>query len=86
MTDRSSLYDWLALNRIAGVGQVSYARLLERYGSPGKVFQAEFEDLLSVEGMRKNTALAIVKFKKAEKIDRELDELGKKRGWGPDPA
>jgi DNA processing protein len=75
--DRSSLYDWLALNRIAGVGQVSYARLLERYGSPGKVFQAELEDLLSIEGMRKNTALAIVKFKKAEKIDRELDELEK---------
>ena len=77
--DRISLYYWLALNRITGVGQVSYARLLERFGSPEKVFQADLEDLASVEGMRKNTALAIVKFKRAEKIDRELDELERQR-------
>ena len=77
--DRSSLYYWLALNRISGVGQVSYARLLERYGSPEKVFQADLGDLESIEGMRKNTALAIVNFKRAEKIDRELDELERKR-------
>ncbi len=77
--DRQSLYYWLALNRISGVGQVSFARLLERYGSPEKVFQVDLEDLESVEGMRKNTALAIVKFKRAEKIDRELDELEKHR-------
>ncbi len=77
--DRSSLYYWMALNRIAGVGQVSYARLLERYGTPEKVFQADLEDLASIEGMRKNTALAIVRFKRAEKIDRELDELERER-------
>ena len=29
--------------------------------------------------MRKNTALAIVRFKRAEKIDRELDELERQR-------
>jgi DNA processing protein len=73
--DRKSLYYWLALNRISGVGQVSYARLLERFGSPEKVFQADLEALQSVEGLRKTTALAIVKFKRAEKIDRELDLL-----------
>jgi len=77
--DRKSLYYWLALNRIAGLGKVSYARLIERYGSPEKVFQAEPGDLQSVEGMRKNTALAIVKFKRADKIDRELDELEKQK-------
>ncbi|MGA3083478.1 MAG: DNA-processing protein DprA [Thermodesulfobacteriota bacterium] len=77
--DRKSLYYWLALNRIAGLGKVSYARLIERYGSPEKVFRADPVDLQSVEGMRKNTALAIVKFKRTEKIDRELDELEKQK-------
>jgi DNA processing protein len=75
--DRKALYYWLALNRIPGVGQVSYARLLERFGKPEKVFQADLEALLSVEGLRKTTALSIVKFKRAEKIDRELDQLEK---------
>jgi DNA processing protein len=73
--DRKSLYYWLALNRIAGVGQVSYARLLERFGSPERVFQADLTALQSIEGLRKTTALAIVKFRRAEKIDRELDRL-----------
>jgi DNA processing protein len=79
MKDRQSLYYWLALNRISGVGAVLYRRLLEKFGSPEKVFQAEFGDLQGVEGLRQSTAQAIVKFKKAEKIDRELEELEKKR-------
>ena len=77
--DRKSLYPWLALNRIAGLGKVSYVRLLEKFGSPEKVFQVDLEALQSIEGIRKNTALTIVKFKRAEKIDRELDELEKQR-------
>ncbi len=32
--DRKSLYPWLALNGIAGLGKVGFARLIERYGSP----------------------------------------------------
>jgi DNA processing protein len=78
LVDRSSLYYWLALKRIPGVGTVLFRRLWERFGPPEKVFQAEIEALQAVEGMRRNTALAIVKFKRAEKIDRELDELEKK--------
>ncbi len=77
--DRKSLYPWLALNQIAGLGKIGYSRLIERYGSPEKVFQAELGELQSIEGIRKNTALAIVKFKRAEKIDRELDELEKQK-------
>jgi DNA processing protein len=77
--DRKSLYPWLALNQIAGLGKVGYARLIERFGSPENVFQADLEELQSVEGVRKNTALAIVKFKRAEKIDRELEELERQK-------
>jgi DNA processing protein len=77
--DRKSLYPWLALNQIAGLGKIGYARLIERYGSPEKVFQSDLEELQSIEGIRKNTALAIVKFKRAEKIERELDELERQK-------
>jgi DNA processing protein len=77
--DRKSLYPWLALNQVAGLGKIGYARLIERYGSPEKVFQSDLEELQSVEGVRKNTAQAIVKFKRAEKIDRELDELERQK-------
>lgn len=76
--DRSSLYYWLALNQISGLGQVSYARLLERFRTPEGIFQAGLDELESIEGLRKNTALAIVKFKRAEKIERQLDELEQK--------
>jgi DNA processing protein len=75
--DRQDLYYWLALNRIPGVGQVTYVRLLKQFGSPQNVFQADPEVLAEIEGIRKTTALAIVKFKRAEKIDRELDHLEK---------
>jgi DNA processing protein len=77
MSDRQSLYYWLALNRIPGVGAVIYRRLLERFGTPEKVFRADPDSLTEVEGLRSNTAMAIVKFKKADKIDRELDDLEK---------
>jgi DNA processing protein len=75
--DRKELYYWLALNRIPGVGQVTYGRLLQRFGSPRHVFQADPEALQTIEGIRKTTALSIVTFKRAEKIDRELDQLEK---------
>ncbi|MEW6184970.1 MAG: DNA-processing protein DprA [Thermodesulfobacteriota bacterium] len=77
MMDRKSLYHWLALNRISGLGKVGYVRLLEKFGTPEQVFRADLQGLLTVEGIRKNVAQAITKFKRAEKIDQELDELEK---------
>jgi DNA processing protein len=75
--DRQSLYYWLALNRISGLGKVGYVRLLERFGTAEQVFRAGLQDLQTVEGIRENAARAITKFKRAEKIERELDELEK---------
>jgi DNA processing protein len=75
--DRSSLYYWLALNRIPGVGTVMYRRLLEQFGSPEKVFQAEAASFEGIEGLRTTTVQAIVTFKRTEKIDRELEDLEK---------
>ena len=79
MKDRQSLYYWLALDRIPGVGAVVYRRLLEKFGSPEKVFQADLGALQTIEGLRQTTALAIINFKRAEKVERELDNLEKIR-------
>jgi len=73
--DRESLYHWLALSRIPGVGAILFRRLLERFGSPAQVFQAGREDLMNIEGIRKNTIQAIVRFKRDPAVDRELDQL-----------
>ena len=41
---------WLSLSRIPGIGRVLYRRLIERFGSPAAVFQAQRQELLGVEG------------------------------------
>jgi DNA processing protein len=73
--DPSSLYWWLALNRIPGVGQVIFKRLLDRFGSPEKVFQAGRRELLEIEGIRKNSVQAILRFRQDPGIEKELDLL-----------
>lgn len=73
--DRSSLYYWLALNRIPGVGPVIFQRLQEGFGSPARIFQADRDALRNIEGIRENTVQAIVRFKRDPAIDRELDQI-----------
>jgi DNA processing protein len=73
--DRSSLYWWLALNRIPGVGQVIFKRLLDRFGSPEAVFQAARGELLEIEGIRRHSVQAVLRFRPDPEIERELEEL-----------
>ena len=73
--DRSSLFWWLALNRIPGVGQVIFKRLLDRFGSPESAFRAKREELLEIESMRKGSVQAILRFKQDPGIEKELDLL-----------
>ena len=75
MMDHGALYHWLALSRIPAVGRVIYKRLLEAFGSPERVFEADYGSLLEIEGIRKASARAIGQFKKNQAIDRELDQL-----------
>ena len=49
--NRDDRYEWLALSRVPGIGRVLYRRLIERFGSPGQVFQASRRELLEVEGL-----------------------------------
>jgi len=44
-------YYWLGLKAVAGIGNVTFRRLLERFDSPESVFKAAAADLLTVRGV-----------------------------------
>jgi len=51
---------WLALKMIPNLGNITYRRLLDRFGDPVDVFNAGLHELLKVEGIRAETAKRIV--------------------------
>jgi DNA processing protein len=51
---------WIALKMIPNLGNITYKRLLERFGDPGAVFGAAFNELIEVEGVRVETARRIL--------------------------
>ena len=55
-----SIATWIALKMIPNLGNITYKRLLERFGDPGAVFNATLDDLVKVEGLRVATAKSIV--------------------------
>ncbi len=68
---------WLALRRIAGVGNVLYRRLIETFKTPEAVFAAREEALLRVEGISNEAAQGILDFQDFEWVDRECEEIVK---------
>lgn len=55
-----SKFNWLALKMIPNLGNITYKRLLDRFGDPATVFKAKLNDLIEVEGVREETAKRIV--------------------------
>lgn len=53
-------FSWLALKMIPNLGNITYRRLLDRFGDPTAVFNAKLQELLKVEGIRAETAKSIV--------------------------
>ncbi len=47
----SEEYYWIGLKAVAGIGNVTFRRLLERFDSPDAVFNASSADLLTVRGV-----------------------------------
>lgn len=52
-------YYWFALKSIPNVGNVTFRRLLEHFGSPSRVLAASHGELATVEGVRSGVAVAI---------------------------
>ncbi|HQB39140.1 MAG TPA: DNA-processing protein DprA [Deltaproteobacteria bacterium] len=49
--DGNEEYYWIGLKSVAGVGNVTFRRLLERFNTPGAALKASAEELLAVRGV-----------------------------------
>lgn len=68
-------YSWFALRAVPGIGNILYKRLLERFGSPEKVFAASPEALSSIQGISHAMAVSIRSQASSTFADRESDRL-----------
>ncbi|MGD9054737.1 MAG: DNA-processing protein DprA [Desulfobacterales bacterium] len=73
-----NLLPWFCLKDVPGIGNHLFKRLIERFGSPQRVFQVTPQELLAVEGISKHLATAILNFKVPQWIKAELDQIHQK--------
>ncbi len=73
-----NLLPWLCLKNVPGIGNHLFKRLLDRFGSPQRVFQMTPQDLLAVDGISNHLANAILNFKAPKWIKAELDQVIRK--------
>jgi len=65
---------WLALRRVPGVGPRTCRLLLDKFGSPEKIFALDSREI-SAAGVPLKTARAIAAFRDFEPLEKELCEL-----------
>jgi len=65
---------WLALRRARGVGPRTCKLLIEKFGTPEKIFQLS-SDQIAAAGVPRNTARSIAEFREFEPLEKELCEL-----------
>ena len=65
---------WLALRRVHGVGPRTCKLLIEKFGTPEKIFQLS-SDQIAAAGVPRNTARSIAEFRDFEPLEKELCEL-----------
>jgi DNA processing protein len=65
---------WLALRRVHGVGPRTCRLLIDKFGSPEKIFSLS-SDEIGAAGVARNAARAIVEFREFEPLEKELCEL-----------
>jgi len=69
---------WIWLSHLKGVGPVMQKRLLEKYGSPKGVYDAELSSLLSVQGIGKHLAEQIVSGRSFDEALKIIELMNKK--------
>jgi DNA processing protein len=78
----SQILDWMALGLAPGLGVSGYWRLVNSFGSPGKVLAASTKDLLATEGIRAGQIAGLadtaVLYEKAEQELIRLTTFGGK--------
>jgi DNA processing protein len=65
---------WLALRRARGVGPRTCKLLIEKFGTPEKIFQLRADEIAAA-GVPRNTARSITEFRDFEPLEKELCEL-----------
>ena len=65
---------WLALRRVPGVGPRTARLLLEKFGTPEKIFALRAGEI-SAAGVQTKVARAVAEFRDFEALERELCEL-----------
>ncbi len=74
----SSAVEWWLLSRIPGLGDAVSQRLIDRFGSPARIFAADLRSLCSVEGVTPQAAEEIIRLGRGssqESAHREIEEL-----------
>lgn len=70
-------YYWFALRSVPLVGNVTFRRLVERFGSPRRVLDAGFDELLAVDGVGRGAAASIRNHDSRPSADREAQAFAK---------
>jgi DNA processing protein len=64
---------WLALYLVPGLGNSGFRNLLDEFGSPHAIFEAELPELTKVAGIRREIAVHIVNREFSANPERELE-------------
>jgi DNA processing protein len=72
----SSLFHWLALERIPRVGPLTIARLIKAFGRPEAAMQADFAQIVRLSGLSEKMARSIAEFQvPADEILKDMATL-----------
>ncbi len=64
---------WIALKSVPGIGNLLFKRLLDRFGHPRRVFEADPAELQTVSGVSARLARLIVTHKTPDTVIRDLE-------------
>jgi DNA processing protein len=70
-----NLLPWLYLKAVPGIGNHLYKRLISQFRSPQRIFELAPDELVTVEGISKHLATAILNYRAPSQIRRELDQV-----------
>ncbi len=77
-SQKDEKFYWLALKLVPGVGAVTFLRLVDYFGSPKDVLNANRQELARVKGISKKAIENIVSKKFEKDPEKELDEINRR--------
>ncbi len=72
-----NLQDWLTLHFTPGVGPTGLKRLIDHFGGPRQILEAEYREIITVPGVKKTAASKICSGQSLEKAKKELERAEK---------